>query len=134
MATGITPLTDGWVDQVISLNSRVNSLFYEWISVVLQGGNDCEQRLKLIVNNVVIIYHNVRTVLCPLPSDEGLQVEVTETTEPAAPRKKVFKKYVKKTLICFKCHGEGHFARECPSVGNVKRDCACGGRKRSYRK
>ena len=136
MATGTTPLTDVWVDQVISLNSRVNSLFYEWISVVLRGGDDREQKLKTIINNIVIFYHNARTVLQPLPANKGRQG--SEETDPSGPvfiqKKRVFRQYVKKPVICFKCHGQGHFARDCPSVGNVKRDCACGGRKRSYRK
>ena len=127
MATATTPQTDVWVDQVISLNSRVNSLFYEWISVVLRGGDDREQRLKTIINNIIIFYHNARTVLQPLPA--------TDPSGPIfIPRKKVFRKYVKKTIICFLCHGEGHFARECPSVEHVIKNCACGGRKRSYRK
>ena len=56
MATGTTPLTDVWVDQVISLNSRVNSLFYEWISVVLRGGDDREQKLKTIILNLWASY------------------------------------------------------------------------------
>ena len=60
MATASTPQTDVWVDQVISLNSRVNSLFYEWISVVLRGGDDREQKLRTIINNVVIFYHSYR--------------------------------------------------------------------------
>ena len=136
MATATTPQTDVWVDQVISLNSRVNSLFYEWISVVLRGGDDREQKLKTIINNIVIFYHNARTVLQPLPANKGSQG--SEETDPSGPifipRKKVFRKYVKKTIICFKCHGEGHFARECPSVEHVIKNCACGGRKRSYRK
>ena len=99
----------------------------------MRNGNDSEQRLKTIVNNVVIIFHNARAVLRPLPVNEGLQVEETETTEPAAPRK-IFKTCVKKTIICFKCHGQGHFARECPSVGHVIKNFSGGGRKRSCRK
>ena len=97
------------------------------VIVVLRGGDDREQKLRTIINNVVIFYHNTRTVLQPLPA--------TDPSGPIfIPRKKVFRKYVKKTIICFKCHGEGHFARECPSVEHVIKNCSCGGRKRSCRK
>ena len=63
MATATTPQTDVWIDQMINLNSRLSSLFSEVISVVLRVGNDRERRLKAIVNNVVAIFHNARTIL-----------------------------------------------------------------------